>query len=61
MLFASIVFPYILIENILTILLFKSTIFSLSEIKTTSLFSLVTLRVVVDFLTLASWLYYILE
>ena len=43
----------------LIILLLKSTIFSLSETRITSLFSLVILRVVVGFFILTSQLYYI--
>ena len=45
----------------LIILLFKDTIFSLLETRITSLFSSVTLRVVVGFLTLANQSYYVLE
>jgi len=48
-------------EHPLIILLFKNTIYSLSESKITSLFSSAILRVVIGFLILASHLHDVLE
>ena len=47
-------------EHSSIILLFKSTIFLLSEIRIASLFSLTTSRVIVSSFILASELYYVL-